>query len=203
MNNPPHEFLAQCGGSSPTSTSLQARGSRPNTADAKATKLRWKTSQNGNSYLSFYGLKVTLFANARRGGWTVSIGRNAERPSYSNHATEVQARAAAEQEFIRLKSSGQFKPPPGPTLRELLKGVRSLAELGAPGHEQYVERTGYLVREGDKADLIRFCRGDGNSTCYWVPYSQHKVVCVGDDGSRTMIATKWWWKQAEPAKGGW
>jgi prophage regulatory protein len=111
-------------------------GGRPMNLNATATKQRWKTSQNGNRFLSFYGLKVTVFPNAR-GGWTVSVGRNAEPPTYPNHATESEARAAAEQEFIQLRASGHFKPPPEPTLREILKGVHSLKELGPQGHERY------------------------------------------------------------------
>jgi hypothetical protein len=172
------------------------------TLNAPATKQRWKTSQNGNRFLSFYGLKVTVFPNARS-GWTFSVGRNAEPQTYSNHATELEARAAAEQEFIRLKASGQFKPPPEPTLREILKGVNSIDELGPQGREQYIELTGELVHEKDKADLIRIYDRHGHSVCYWVPHSQHKVARIHSHGLVTIIATKWWWNRAEPATGGW
>jgi hypothetical protein len=173
------------------------------TRDAITTKPWWKTSQNGNPRLSFYGLKVTVFPNPRRGGWTVSVGRNAEPPIYSNHETESEARAAAEQEFIQLKASGHFKPPPEPTLREILKGVHSLKELGPQGHERYIELTGDLVREGDRADLICIHDGSDNGASYWSPHSQHKVARIHGQGSITIIATKWWWNRAEPAEGGW
>jgi hypothetical protein len=86
-------------------------------------KLKWKTTQNGNRRLSYYGLTTTVFPNTRRGGWTVSVKENEAQPTYSNHATEEEACTAAEETFLKLKGSGAFRPPPPLSLREILEDV--------------------------------------------------------------------------------
>ena len=171
---------------------------------AIAIKLRWKTSLNGNQRLSFYGLTVTVFPN-KRGGWSACVKPGDAPLIYLNYATEGAARAAAEQEFIRLKASGQFRPPPtpAPTVREFLRGINSLEELAPEVRKDFIELRCNLEREGDRANLVRIYDGNGCSESYWVPHSQHKVVRSHDYGPQTIIATKWWWDRAEPARGGW
>jgi hypothetical protein len=105
---------------------------RTRSAQCATRKTRWKTSETGNRRLSFYGLNVTVFRNAR--GWAVSVTENDAPPSYLNFATEPEARAAAEQTFRELKASGKFKPPPPPSpppLRELVKGFPNSGRIVA------------------------------------------------------------------------
>jgi hypothetical protein len=172
------------------------------TLAAKATKPRWKNSQNRNKYLRHYGLKVTVFEN-KCGGWSVCVNQGDGPPDFLNRPSEEAARAAAEQEFVRLKDSGKFGPPPSPTTRELLRGVNSLEELSPSAREDYVQLPGRLIHEGERADLIQIDDRNGSSKEYWVPHSQFKFTDFDYYGDQTIIATKWWWNRAEPATGAW
>jgi hypothetical protein len=172
------------------------------TLDAEVTKLRWKTTEKVNKRLSYYGLSVTVFPNWR-GGWSACVKHGDAPPTFLNRPTEEAAHVAAEQEFIRLKASGKFGPPPWPTTSEILRGVNSLDELSRQAREEYVELTCLLIREGERADLIQIDGSTGSSEAYWIPHSQHRVTRFHDAGYQTIIATKWWWNRAEPAEGVW
>ncbi len=160
-------------------------------------KTRWKTSAKGNPFLSFYGLRATVFPNERATGrWTVSVSKNDEPPSYSNYATEPEARATAELKFRELKASGEFKAPPlppPPPLSELLKTFPTSEGIPAELEGVLIELDAQLEREGQRADLFRLSlNDDGRTALYWVPHSQGALVGYG-----RLIVTRWWLARAE------
>jgi hypothetical protein len=157
-------------------------------------------SEKGNPRLSFYGLNVTVFPNTRRGGWTVSVAANGATPTYSDHATEAQARASAEQTFLKLKSSGEFKAPSPPSVRDVLEDVRERGHIPLELDYLFVELSARLEREAERADLFHLdLSDDGLGDRYWVPHSQGAVFA--DDGDRCrLIVTRWWLDRAEPAR---
>jgi hypothetical protein len=160
-------------------------------------KLIWKTSEIGNNFLSYYGLKVTVFPNSRRGGWTVSVAANGAKPVYSNYATEAQARANAECEFRELKSSGPFKAPPAQSIQETLEDILINGEIPPEARNHFVELDADLKREGERADLYRVRNADGSfGDRYWVPHSQGVVITNNSQHCR-LIVTRWWWDRAE------
>lgn len=166
---------------------------------AKGSKLRWKTSEKGNSYLSFYGLKVTVFPDTRGDGWTVCVSRNGGEPTYSNHATQAEARVSGKQAFLRLKRSGEFKPPrvssaawTGEVLQDIAKAGHVPPELGA----QFTELSAFRKRKAERADLFELATGGGRAGLYWVPHSQSAVISDDADYCR-LVVTTWWLDRAE------
>jgi hypothetical protein len=163
---------------------------------------RWKRSQSGNSCLSFYGLKIAVFPNPRGDGWSVSIGQNNGPPAYSNCATEAEARVAAEQAFLRLKATREFKAPT-PALEPLHQRLGSLLVAGRlrPEFEGcFRELTGRRQREAERADLFHLdLHDDGRGAAYWIPHS-HGAVIREETVHCRLIVSQWWFDRAEPAQ---
>lgn len=180
--------------SSLDATRARAQG-RPATG-----KPRWKKSNNGNHYLSFYDLKISVFPNTRRGGWTVSVAENGETPTYSGHATETEARAFGEQKFSNLKSSGDFKAPSPRSLREVVEEMLEDGRIPPTLEGDYVELSARLERKADRADLFRLdLSDDGLGNLYWVPHSQGALI-EDHTGLCRLIVTRWWLDRARPAQ---
>lgn len=157
------------------------------------TKLPWKKSASGNAVLSFYGLKVTVFHN-RRGNWSVAITQNGGTPAYQNFATEAQARAYAEQQFLALKDNGQFGPPKPPSLCEVFAEIERFGSVPEYLTNMFVEIEAVLEHEGERATLFRF---EEDGKLYWVPKSQHIVAEEYLGGGCRIVVSQWWHERAE------
>ena len=167
----------------------------------RSTKLQWKMSSNENRYLSYYDLKVTLFPNAHKDVWSVSVAGVETAPEYFNYAAQEEARAAAEKWFIELKNSGRFRPPTisTPPLRDVLRIVRD-GRITPELHDEYIEFETRLERQGERADL--FClelNPRSGERSYWVPHSQGAII--REYGGRSvLVVTRWWLERAKPAQ---